>query len=96
MDTSVVGLAPRTKEGDQARRERLARAPVEEIENIPAENAVDRSRLVPQARLERLDQTARRSAALRLRVNFCDEVLDENLAGELVAEKRDVLSDDGP
>ena len=74
------------------RARRSAEAPLQVIEDVPAENAVDGSCLLRKARVEE----GREIFDLRLvqvPVDVLGEILDENLAAELLAEKCEVGAD---
>src|SRR5262245_8323689 len=68
--------------------ERLRGGRLEEVEDIPAEHAVDARVLLHEALHERFGERVARAVA-RVPVDFGREILDEQLAPELLAEERD-------
>ncbi len=77
-----------------AHGERLRRRQIEEVEEIPAQNAVDRTVLVLQARLQVFGERCFR--VLRITIEIGEQIFEDDLAAEALAEERDVRADDRP
>ncbi len=78
------------KPGEMA-SQRLAGGTVQQIEQVPAQDAVDGAVRVRESFLEeRLDLAHRRRRGRKIR----GDVFDEDLAAQPLSEERDVLSDD--
>ena len=71
----------------------LSRVLVKEVEEVPAEDAVDAGIRMPEARLEQAGKCVERTG-FRVPIEIPDEVLDEQLAAEAVAEELDIGADD--
>src|SRR6266545_7502353 len=67
----------------------------QKIEEVPAQHAVDARIRVTEARRDRGGQRVERARA-RVPIVVGEQVLDEQLAAEVLAEKRHVGSDHGP
>ena len=74
-----------------ARASDLRRGRLEEIEKIPAQNPVDASGLVLEPPLEEFRE--RRLGAARVPVEIGEEILEDDLAPETLAEEGDVRAD---
>ena len=85
--------AARPQHADDLARQRLGRRLRQEIEDVPAQDAVDAAVRVPEAGVERRASVVERAGA-RMPVEVGEQVLDEQLAAELLAEERDVGADD--
>ena len=81
-----------TQHPDDLPGERLRGGLVEIVEEIPAQDAVHASVLVTEPGLERGGKLRKRTGA-RVPVVVAEEVLDEHLAAEAIAEERDVPAD---
>ena len=77
----------------QLRRELLRRGAVEIIDHVPAQDAVDRPFFLRKALLEERRQMLERVRA-DMAIDVGENVLDKNLATELLAEKAHVAPDD--
>ena len=79
---------------DDLPRERLRRRLGQEIEEVPAQDAVHARVRVVEARLDRRRQLFERPAA-RVPIVVGEQIFDEELAAEPLAEERDVGADHG-
>src|SRR5438874_1435666 len=77
----------------QLRGELLRRLAVEVVDNVPAQNAVHPAIGLREAPLEKGRQRLKRALA-RVPVEVGENVLDEDLAAQLLAEEADVAADD--
>ncbi len=73
--------------------QRLRRLPIEVIENVPAQNSIDAFLVLREA------LTEKRGKLLELPfrdvpIDVLEEILDDDLAAELLAEERDIGADD--
>ena len=71
----------------------LSRVLVQKIEDVPAEDAVDAAVGMTEAGLEQAGKRVE-GAGFRVAIDIPDEVLDEQLAAEAVAEELDIGADD--
>ena len=86
--------AVRPEDANEVPGQRLGRRPIDVVEDVPAENAVDAPLLLREARLEERGQLL--ELALRdVAIDVLEEILDQDLAAKLLAEERDVGADDG-
>jgi hypothetical protein len=75
--------------------QRLRGRPIEVVDEVPAQDAVDRRGLLREAVPQRLGEAFGRPGA-DVAVQIGEQILDEDLAAELLAEEADVGADDGP
>src|SRR5689334_21199461 len=74
-------------------RERLCRRAVQVIEQIPAEDAVDRPVFLQKSTAEKVWK-CRELPLANVTIEVGEHVLDENLAAELFAEEAHIAADD--
>src|SRR6266571_5341822 len=83
----------RAQDADDLTRERTGRFRIEEIEDVPAQDPVDAGVGLREALRERLGERVLRAGA-DLTIDLAGEILDEQLAAEVLAEEGDVGADD--
>ena len=75
-------------------RERLRGFPIQVVEDVPAQNAVHAFVFLRKARREKRGQLPGLAFADEA-IDVLEDVLDENLAAQFLAEEGDVGADDG-
>src|SRR4051794_19719375 len=82
-----------SKDARQLGRDRLRRRLVEIVDQIPAQHAVNRAGRLRKSSFEEVRQPLEFPLA-NMPIEIGKNILDENLAPELLAEKTDVAADD--
>src|SRR5690606_36205995 len=80
---------------DASRGQRLCGRLLQEVEDVPAQDAVHRAGSLREPGLEELRQVGNR-ALLDVRLDIRRDILDADAAAELLAEEVDVAPHDGP